>query len=1075
MKLMGCHRLPNPIYKLSLVAALLLVTRSAVAQLPTATILGVVKDSSGAVVPDVTLTARNTDTGSTRTTTTEADGSYRVAALPVGTYEVRAEHPGFQTDVRSGLTLTVSEEAVVNLTLQVGAVEQTVAVTAEAPLVDTTSGSLGGLVNEQRVSDLPLNGRNYVDLTLLQPGVVQHKNVSPTTTSQVGLWFSSNGAPVRSNAYMLDGALMLNPTGPTTASLDGSSLGIEGIREFRIITSGFGAEYGMNMGSQMVVVSKGGTNQFHGDVFDFLRNSALDARNFFDYKSAASTRRLPEYERNQFGGAGGGPIVKDKAFFWGAYEGLRDRLGITTIDNVPAAGCHGSGGATITATACPQLGTGAAPVTIAPQMAPLLALFPLPNLGASLFTYPFTQPTQDDFGQMRVDENFGTNDAVFVRYTIEDSLQTNPVSYPGVVQFRNSRNQWATLSENHIFSPVLLNTARFSFGRTRPYATNPNILTDPQYQFIAGQPMGTISIGSVTGYGLSATNPSLKRQNIWTWSDDLVYSRGRHSLKFGTLINRFEQFLLGSTNSRGAVTFTNVGGFLTAKPSQYVALTPGSILYRYYDFSTFGFYAQDDFRVTPTFTLNIGLRYEFSTVPTSPIGIESAVRDIQHDSVGTPGPVWRNPSLHNFSPRFGFAWDVFGDTKTAVRGNFAELYDIAGFTAALNVAASGTPPYSSTTTVVAPPAFTVPFVLQNASSPGAPGSSLRTQDYNMHQPHLLTYNLSFERQLPARTALTVAYAGSRGLNLAETVEGNPAIANILSDGQIFFPATLTRTNPNFGTMEFKTAGGNSWYNSLQVGVTKQLSHNLQFQSSYTYSKVLDETQGEEGAEVFLAGSVFSVWPTRQSIDRAPAVFDLTHVWRLNAIYQLPGVSVGSMAAKLLNGWQASGIWSLESGYPFTPSLQTNQSRSGTSGTASGIDRPNLAPGRDNGNIVSGTSTGCSNIAAGTPLGTPNLYFDPCAFALQSLGFLGNAGRNILRGPGLANLDLSLLKDTPVRKLGETGKLEFRTEVFNILNKANFGMPSATVFNGANLSPTVGQITMTATKSRQIQFALRLLF
>src|SRR5579885_914812 len=334
------------------------VTWPAFAQLPTATILGTAKDSSGAVIPDVTLTAKNVGTGLTRTTTSAGDGSYRFSALPVGAYEVRAEHTGFQTEVRSGLTLTVSEEAVVNFTLQVGAVEQTVAVTADAPLVNTTSGELGGLVSEQKVADLPLNGRNYIDLTLLQPGVVQHVNMSKTSSSQTGLWYSSNGAPLRSNTYMLDGAVMLNPTGPTTSTLDGSSLGVEGIREFRIITNNFSAEYGMNMGSQVVVVSKGGTNQWHGSAFDYLRNSVMDARNFFDYPSAATSRdfRLPPYKRNQFGGSGGGPIKKDKTFFFLVYEGLRDRLGVTTINNVMSPGCHGPGGATITNVQCPELG-----------------------------------------------------------------------------------------------------------------------------------------------------------------------------------------------------------------------------------------------------------------------------------------------------------------------------------------------------------------------------------------------------------------------------------------------------------------------------------------------------------------------------------------------------------------------------------------------------------------------------------------------------------------------------------------------------------------------------------------------
>ena len=1034
------------------------MARPVAAQLPTATILGVAKDSSGAVVPDAVLTAKNVNTGQTRTTTSAANGEYRFSALPVGTYEVRVEHPGFQSEVRGGLTLNVSDEAVVNFTLQVGAVEQTVAVTADAPLVNTTSGSLGGLVNEQKVAELPLNGRNYIDLTLLQPGVVQHKNMSATSSSQTGLWYSSNGAPLRSNTYMLDGAVMLNPTGPTTSTLDGSSLGVEGIREFRILTNNFSAEYGMNMGSQVVIVSKGGTNQFHGDLFEFIRNSAMDARNFFDYKSIASQRRLPEYQRNQFGASGGGPIRRDKTFFFLAYEALRDRTGVTTINNVMAPGCHGAGGTTITNGACPQLSSTSA-VTIAPQMAPFLALYPLPNLPNNQFTFPFTQPTQDDYGQARVDQTFSANDSMFVRYTIQSSDQTNEVNFPGVVQFRESKSQWATLSENHIFSSTLLNTARFSFSRTRPFALNPIILNEPQYQMVPGQPMGTIAIGGgITGYGVSSTNPSIKKQNIFTWSDDLYYTHGRHSLKFGTLINRFQEYLLGSNMVRGVLSFSSLANFLGAQIQQYNAIPPGAHLDRYYNFSTLGFYAQDDFRVTPRLTLNIGLRYEFTTVPRSPVGIESAVRDIQHDSQAVIGPPFQNPSLRDFSPRFGFAWDVFGDNKTALRGGFAELFDIVAYNAALNVSASGTPPFSGVSSIQGG-TFTVPFIFPTGASAGK--QSLRTQDYLMQQPHLLSYNLTLERQLPKNVAVTLAYAGSRGINLEMTTEGNPEIATILPDGRIFFPVGAPRTNPNFAQMEFKTAGGNSFYNSLQFGVTKRLSQGLQFQSSYTFSKVIDETQGEEGAEDANSSSIFSVWPTRRTIDRAPAQFDATHTWRFNTIYQLPGTTRQGVAGALLNGWQTSGILAVQTGYPFSPVLQTNQSRSGTNGGGAGIDRPDLVPGRNNGNII---------------LGGPNKYFDPTAFTFPAAGFLGTAGRNILRGPGLVNLDISFLKSTRIPRLGESGKLEFRAELFNILNHANFGMPNNTVFNGANLNPAAGQITSTfPNKSRQIQLALRLLF
>src|SRR3989449_5328993 len=629
----------------------LIMGKLAMSQLPTGTILGGVKDSSGAVIPGASITAKNTETGFTRTGVSAEDGSYRLSALPVGGYEVRVELPGFRTEVRSGLTLTVAQEAVVNFTLQAGAVDQTLVVTEDAPIVNTTSGALGGLVDEQKVAELPLNGRNFIDLTLLTPGITQHRNLA-VAASTVGVWFSSNGAPLRSNNYLLDGALMTNLTQGTSASQDGSTLGIEGIREYRVITNSFSAEYGMTMGSQVVMVTKGGTNTLHGSLFEYFRNNALDARNFFDYKTAASNRRLPAFTRNQFGGSLGGPIKKDKTFFFAVYEGLRQRLGVTTISNVMPAACHA-------ATNNPCVAGG----TVAPVVRPILDLFPVPNLPGDKFTFPFTQPTRDDYGQGRIDHLFSPADSMFGRYTINDTTETNPLNYPQFRTLRFSRNEYTTISENHIFSPGLLGTFRFSLSRTHPKNPSPSGLIGPQYSFVPGEEIGTINIGSVTTMGPN-TAPTDFSQKVFTWSGDFFYTRGRHSLKLGTLINHYRQHILNNNNAVGTVTFANVNNLLLGLTAQFSVMTPGSLRERTYHFNTLGFYAQDDFRVLPNLTFNVGLRYEFLTVPDELTGHGSGLRDIQHDDKGTVGPPFKNMSLLNFSPRFGFASNVTGDRKT---------------------------------------------------------------------------------------------------------------------------------------------------------------------------------------------------------------------------------------------------------------------------------------------------------------------------------------------------------------------------------------------------------------------------
>jgi hypothetical protein len=1073
----GCRYLATAYVALTMV----LVGGLSFAQLPTATILGTVRDSSGAIIPGVNVTAKDVDTGQVRSTVSAADGSYRFSALPIGNYEVRSEHPGFQSEVRSGLTLTVGQEAVVNFTLELGAVEQSVSVTAEAPLVNTTSGTLGSLVGEQKVADLPLNGRNFMELALNQPGVVHNFNVSSSSFSGVGMWYSSNGAPLRSNNYLLDGAIMTNASGGTSSAQDGTTLGVEGIREYRVITNSFSAEYGISSGSQVMIVSKSGTNQLHGSAFEYLRNSALDARNFFDYSTPARESRLPAFRRNQFGGSLGGPLKKDKTFVFGVYEGLRQRTGITTVDNVIPVSAKVNGGA------------GGVP-QIAPVVQPLLALFPNPNLPGNEFTYPFSDPDSDNYGQVRVDQTFSSTDSLFARYTTETNQETDPVSYPQFVNDRSSRSQFATLSESRVISPTLLNTAHVSFSRTTPTLTIPLVLIGPDYSFVEGKQLGSISVGGVTTIGPSALPPDQFRQNIFTYSDDLFYARGRNSLKFGALVNHYQQYLLSTTNSRGSVSFANLNSFLLGQPTTYTSLTPGSILDREYHYNTFGFYGQDDFRVLTNLTLNLGLRYEFQTVPQDVNGINSALRDVQHDASATLGPVFKNPSLLNFSPRFGFAWDVTGNGKTAIRGGFAELYDIGLFGQALSIAITGTPPFATSSTVTNPGTLTLPLFFP----PSAVGKSLRTQDYQMQQPHLLSYNVTVERQLPAKMVLTLAYAGSRGINLLETTEGNPTVPQGMGVNGVCGPAPASvvadigrsnvcwlgndpRTNPNWSSIDFRTAGGSSSYNALQFSLVKQLSHGLELQSSYTWSKIMDYTQGQASGDNS-SSSTYGTDPADNALARSVADFDATQVERLNAIYALPRLFAGHGMGAVLDGWKTSGLLSLSSGLPFTPALNTNRSQSGLLSSAGGIDRPDLLPGRNGSNIVSGSSVGCQGgPAAGTPVGTPNRYFDPCAFILQPTGFLGNAGRNILRGPGLANLDFSLIKDTAVKALGESGALEFRAEFFNILNRPNFAQPNRIVFSGTGPAgpavplSTAGQITATNTTSRQIQFALRLHF
>lgn len=1088
------------------------VASSAFAQLPAATILGTVRDSSGGIIPGATLTATNTETGLSRTVISGENGSYRFSALPVGPYEVRAELEGFQTAVRSGLTLTVGQEAVVNVAMEVGAVSQTIEVTAEASLVNISNSSLGALVNEDAVADLPLNGRNYIDLTFLQAGISKNENMSSGGTF-VGSWFSSNGAPVRSNSYMLDGAVMGNVLGGSAGSMAGTTLGIEGIQEWRVITNTLSAEYGLTMGSQMTIVTKSGTNAFHGSVFEFWRDSALDARNYFDYRTALTPDRVPPFTRNNFGGSLGGPVMQDKLFFFATYEALRERLGITSVANTIPAQCRQA--PLPTDGTCRTDGD----PTISPLMRPFLALYPLPNLPGNRVTFPYEQPTNEDFIQGRVDWNISTSDTAFARFTRDDTTQLRPLGFPGFITDRHSTNQYLTTSETHIFSSTLLNTVRYSSSATKLNLTSPTGITDPSVEFVRGRGVGVINIAGIGEFGPRPSAPLRQNQTVMSVSDDLIWTRGAHSLKFGTLINRYEPEFTQAGGHAGQVNFPNITALLRGTPSAFTGRAPGSIVDSNWRFHTLGFYVQDDWRLG-SLTLNLGMRYEFLTDPEETNGNISVIRNIQVD----PNPTCRllqfclpiegkarlfnNPSKRNFSPRAGFAWDVTGDGKTAIRGGAAMLYDIATFGSAMLGLGW---PYSSTQR------GTTNFQLPLVFPEGPGGRAAGGVDFNLGQPHSIQTNLSVERELPWNMAVTASYAGNRGINLYRRTEGNPTIPMgtpsmdargnrvCLNQGTPTFDATgpkcwlgtETRINRNWAQANILKADSNSIYHGLQLQLRKRLTQGLQFQSSYTFSRAIDETQGIIDAEN-TTSHFASTDPFDRRRDRGPSSFDVTHNWSVNTIYRIPEVYPGGgVLGGVLNGWWVSGILRMRSGYPFTPVLGDDRSRSQVLGGVAGLDRPDLLPGVKPSDVTKGVSRGCDHIPAGTPVGTPDLWFDPCAFTLPPDGFLGNAGRNSLRGPGLTNVDVSLAKETALGILGDRGRMEFRAEIFNILNNANFATPevgvadtpsAAVIFPGSPdefgpggvLIPqrrltTVGRILKTATSSRQVQFSVKLLF
>ncbi|HEV2201659.1 MAG TPA: TonB-dependent receptor [Bryobacteraceae bacterium] len=1132
------------------------------AQLPTGTILGTAKDPSGGVVPRARVTAQNAETGTSRSITTDDAGAYRLAGLPVGHYDLRVDAAGFKPTIEKGLVLDVGEEAVLNFALEVGTTSDQVVVTGEAPLVNTTTASLGGLVNEKRLAELPLNGRNYLDLVLLQPGVSQDTVMVHLGGGGEGTTYSSNGAPIISNNFLLDGTPTQNVLGYNGASAVGSTLGLDGIREYKVITNAFGAEYGMNMGSQMTIVSKGGTNQFHGDAFEYLRNRVLDARNFFDTSygqcltaNGSDCKRNPPYERNNFGGAFGGPIRKDKTFFWGVYEGLRQVKGnpVRTKSIPPACVANGTrtvaqgnpNGADFNVTPADCGGLISGPITTNPAIRPLLALYDPADSN-------YTQLSNEtvNYGQMRVDQNFSDKDSLFGRYTIEDALDNVPgpgfgASVYGFKEFQNyepSRSQFITLSESHIFSPALLNTARVSFSRTNilaNFAANPSqtgqAVDGPGVSFANGQPVGLVVIGSngsgspsFTTMGPDFAAPNFHLQNYWSLGEDLFYTKGKHALKLGFLGNRL-QLITGETVwSRGRVNY--LGGlpaFLQNQPSQELAAIPGGIGRRHFRYETYGFYGQDDWRATSRLTLNFGLRYEFNTTPEESQGYQNTILNpgAEVDVVGGPNwtsplttqPFIRNPSLKDFSPRFGFAYDPIGKGKTSIRGAFGIYYDIATIGSTTFGYVVGDPPYRSINAAfpkawasgfisASPGPFQPPFIFPGATSTFQgffPPSPLNIVQHDIRQPYLESWNFSIDQQLPGNVALTASYVGTKGLHLwgqgdvnacipTGYVNGLPNWANTQGKGgapaacpstNLQFPAghictvntslgtTLHvpsgRANCNFGSDSSIQTNSASWYNGLQVSVQKRLSHGLEFQSAYTYSKTLDLPQGR----LFIDGEALTP-EAPLMVDRGRAIFDATHNWRFNTLYTLPTSKSTGLLSKLVNGWSMQNIVSAQTGFPFSPAAPGDVSLNAFTTLLSGYERPDQVTSDNLSRARQSNPNAVVYNPATVITGDPNRWFNPNMFTSPLPGFLGNMGRGTLNGPGLFNWDFSLHKDTPLGLLGEAGNLQFRAEFFNILNRANFinNPPNG---NGI-VGPSAGALTA-ARDGRDIQFALKVSF
>jgi Carboxypeptidase regulatory-like domain len=1045
-----------------------------------ASLSGQITDPSGAAVSAASVTATNLDTGLSRTVPTGQGGRYRFFALPVGPYEVRVTKNGFAEGIRSGIRLVVGQDAAVDLGLHLGQVSEQIKVSEDAPVVNLTTQDISGLVGERQVKDLPLNGRSYDLLLTLNPGIVNFTwektggiGVSNSTT---GNNFAVSGNRPQQNIFLLNGVEF---TGAAENNMQpgGSSqelLGVDAVREFNVLRDSYGAEYGKRPGGQVTVVTQSGTNQLHGSVYEFLRNNALDAPNFFDQRSA------PPFQRNQFGGSLGGPIQANKTFLFGNYEGLRQHLHQTSVAFVP---------------------DDASRAAAVPSVQPLLNLWPTAPAGAPDFNgiaQVFSSPLQtirEDSGTARLDHVFSEHDSSSAVYTIDDGhdLTATPLD-PYSSDVLTLREQVFSLDETHTFSASLLNAARVGFSRAGYFFTGeltPGTPAAGVPGFLRGHPVGAVVVG-----GSAASNPAAQlglagsnnggnlriARNLFTFEDRVTMTRGRHQLTFGAWFQPFQSNETIALSQYGQATFTSLQTFLNGTTSTFLYdPAPSEMNWR----SLFGaWYAEDVIRIMPKLTLSLGFRDEFTTGwneahgrasnYTFSNGVISTQQHIGHSLFTT------NNAKFLPQPRIGLAWSPLAN-RTVIRAGFGmynDLQDALGYRTDQNA------PFNPTYSIKALSVSSLPI---DPSAPVPTGAQLVPGGVqpDMKTPTLISWSLQVQQEISPNTSLTVGYVGSHGYHELIGIDANepfpvicpaapcpatypaafPAgLANTPVPAGAYYVPTAVRANPNIANTWTWFSLGTSNYNALQVDVNRRFDHGLSLRGVYTWSKTLDDGDSLNGTAAANAPGLVSN-PFNLRADYGLATYDVRHVAAINAMYQLPfgrgqvfGRSLEGWRSVLASGWSVNSIVTIQSGFPLTPQLSYNPSNNGD--TRNPV-RPFANP----------------NFSGPVILGKPSQWFNPNAFLAPSntpgnLGFYGNLGRDTLIGPGLAAWDFSVLKETSLyERLG----LQFRAEIFNLLNRTNFNTPSLIMFTPSGVSGTAGTITSTSTTSRQIQFGLKLLW
>jgi outer membrane receptor protein involved in Fe transport len=1055
------------------------------AQSTNATVTGRVTDPSKAVIADAKVTLISIATNLRYEGTTNATGTYYVTNLPARTYRMEVEKPGFKTVIKPDIVLHVQDVLELNFEMAVGSVAESITVEGGAPAIQLATSSVSAVVNSTTVLELPLNGRSWTDLAMLQPGVnaiqtqVAFAAGDARGNKGFGAQLTISGGRPQQNNYRLDGVSLNDYGNGGPGSVLGGNLGVDAIQEFSVLTSNYSAEYGKTSGGVVNAITRSGTNQFHGSVYEFLRNSALDARNFFDQGS------IPPFKRNQFGVSAGGPIQKGRTFFFADYEGIRQSLGLTQVETVPSPAAR-----------IGNLSTGT--VTVDPSAQKYLGFFPLPNGpllapgDTGIYSFASQQVVNENFFTTRVDHKFSDKDSLFGTYLYDNTPFTSADTLNNVLLGSKTNRQLLVLEESHIFSPRMLNSFRFGINKadvdnnSTVSAINP-LAADVSLAAIPGHAASEVAVSGLSDFtgGLGGAGTSFYRWTTFQAYDDAFFTRGLHSLKFGVAVER-EHSNFNFPIDNGHFNFGTLSDFLTNLPQRFEGRLPGVDSRRHVRQTLLGLYIQDDWRARPNLTLNLGLRYEMATVPTETNNYITNLINITDAQPHLGNPYFLNPTLHNFEPKVGFAWDPFRKGKTAVRGGFG-MFDVLPLPYLFQLLIRDGTPYNvdGSTSQLPPGSFFA------GAAPLLGPSSLRTiyVEHHPHRDYVMQWNFDIQHEFTRDLSVRVGYVGSRGVHQPFCADDIDMVLPTLTSAGYLWPSPIgsgTTLNPNFGDIRGLMWDGNSYYHALEVGVQQRMRHGLQVQGSFTWGKSIDNNSSSVGGGAFSNSIVSLLWfNLKQS--RGVSDFNVGRTLSINWTWQVPDFkSVSGPAAWALHGWQLGGVFQANDGVPFTATFGTDADPLGIN-SSDPWDFPNRL-----------TGPGCGTLV--NP-GNPNNYIKTQCFAIptapsaafyaancdprfgtppQCFNLLGNAGRNILVGPGLTNLDFSVIKNNPIKRISENFNVQFRAEVFNILNHANFSVPvtpdNVTIFDSSGAPvAAAGLLTSTTTPAREVQFALKVIW